>query len=121
MVYYLNSTDCLPCKVNGWFRSINAIEDSIGHSITNCLIVSSDCIDEMKMQVKSSKEHLVSFDYNNVFISNNPLPNKDITNVLLLDKEHRIIALGNPINSQSVTNLYIKRIREIDSHNQDQY
>lgn len=53
----------------------------------------------------------IILDYNKSFISDNPEYPRDINyNIVLINSENRIIAVGNPLYNEQLKNLYISLI-----------
>lgn len=116
LMYYVDSTICLTCRVDAWNQTISDIEDSVNHPLTSILISSPTSNYLTTAQLKSvTSEKPLFIDENSEFMKLNQLPQSDLLRVILLDKEHKVLAMGNPLINSSMKTLFIKRIREIDA------
>lgn len=120
IIYYANSTTCISCLKKAWESTLTDMEDSIKHRIPTCLIVSPEISSHLEIVLKGMMQSRPwVIDYHNEILRLNQIPKFDLLNTLLLDKEHKVLAIGNPIISKSSRMLFLKRIREMDNSKRD--
>ena len=119
LIYYVDSSICLTCRTSAWDNTISEIEDSVGHSVFSILISSPKSDFLTNTQIHDIKfNRILWIDDQEEFQKINHFSDKDLLHAFLLDSEHRVMVIGNPIASKSIEHLIIKRIREIDSKKQ---
>lgn len=114
IVHYVDSVGCTSCKLNllGWKDFITMLD-----SITNCKVPILFFIHfrqkrELKFVLKeSSFDYPICMDKNNDFCRVNGLSSVPILRTFLLDKNNRVVAMGDPVNNPRVKELYIELIK----------
>lgn len=113
IVHYVDSTGCVSCKLNlsKWMEYI-AFIDSVTHSSIPCLFfIHAKQKREMKISMKQEHfDYPVCLDTENEFYKLNRFPMHPMLQTFLLDKDNRIVAMGDPITNPKITELYIALI-----------
>lgn len=106
---YIDGEGCLGCKLqlqlwNDFLNDIDSISDA---NVETLFIVNSRDKRELKYLLRSEDfKEKVFLDINNEFQNLNSIPESPLVHTLLLDKNFNVIAIGNPISSESVEDLY---------------
>ncbi len=92
------------------------MEDSIKHGIPTCLIVSPEISSHLEIVLKGMMQSRPwVIDYHDEIRNYNQLLKYNLSNVILLDNNHKIVAIGNPMTSIPVRMLFLKKMREMDN------
>lgn len=114
ILHYVDTIGCVSCKLNlsGWDKLVHEL-DSIGNRNVNCLI--SFFPFNKKELLKSLKinrfKHYIYIDENDSLNLLNHFPKEDVFRTFLLDRDNRVVAIGNPVHNQRVKELYLKIIQ----------
>lgn len=121
IVSYYDSTGCTGCrmKLPFWKEFMNKVDSAKGNkSVTVLMIAAADKQTELK--------HLVRFNhFPGKMISDpedeinrlNQFPNSTELQTFLIDQDHRVIALGNPVTGSNLSKMYISLIEGEDQDN----
>lgn len=108
IVTFIDSTGCTGCqmKLPLWTEFIHSLE-ALDASFNVIMIVSSNDVDEIRGTISnSSYEYPVYFDRSNQFEIENDIPHNIPFPSFLIDKSHRIIAMGNPVLQGGISSYY---------------
>ena len=115
LLYYIDSLTCVTCRSKAWESMIIRLEDSVNHKIPNCLVVSPGISSKIEIVMNGmglSVPWLI--DYQSKILRINQMPENDMFKVMLLDRDYKVVALGNPITSKSIQKLFLKRMLELE-------
>ncbi len=111
---HVDSTGCLTCRLNLplWKTFMNAVDSLADDRVQFLYFLSPVHLNDM-----ITKLQLYDFNYpvcidlkDSLGILNN-FPKDDAFNTFLLDKDNRVIAIGNPIHNPKIKELYLKIIQ----------
>ena len=112
IVVYSDSTNCNACDIKFplWkirFRELTRENNNIGL----IFIINTEEIEDMELNADAVKAPgLRLYDTKGVFKRKNDLFHERTFHVFLLDKENKVIIVGNPIENSNLYNLYKKAI-----------
>ena len=117
ILVYVDSTECTPCYAShhGEWEGILKKSRKFAPSITLSIIIESK---DISMDVKqkfmaSDFDKTILIDKTGVFRKNNPVfPESNIMHVLLLDKNNKVVLVGNPLNNEKIKELLYSKLRE---------
>lgn len=117
LLVYVDSSECTPCYASHnqeWEYTLNECK-KYNPSITLTIIIESNIItEEVKDKfLRSIFPKSIFVDKTGIFRKKNPvLPNANNMHVLLLDKDHKVLLVGNPLNNKKIEELLYKKLRE---------
>ncbi len=125
IVSYYDSTGCTGCrmKLPFWNEFMNRV-DSVrgGNSVDLVMVAATDNLKELKHLVRlNSFSGNMEYDPDDSFNRLNGFPDLAELQTFLIDRDHRIIAMGNPVINGGVERLYISKIGNDDTDGQDIY
>lgn len=106
---YIDSTGCTGCKMklplwDEFIESIDSIQNAYAKVI---IIVNSNDEDEVAHTlIKHDYNHPVYYDKENRIYDSNQFSESKMLQTMLLDKEKKVVAIGNPIFSTKIAELY---------------
>ena len=113
IVSYTDSTGCTACKLQlkRW-KDLMSEVDSLSHVNVDFLMYfhPKDMKELRYLTRRDGFTHPVCFDEKDDFNRLNRLPSESMFQTFLLDKENRVIALGDPIQNPKVKELYFNLI-----------
>ena len=113
VVHYLDSIGCISCKLNleKWKEYI-AYMDSVTNGTVPCVFFfHAKEKREVKISLKEkSFDYPVCLDTANEFYQLNRFPMYPILQTFLLDKDNRIVAMGDPVTNPKIKELYLNLI-----------
>ena len=111
IVTYIDSTECTACdlQLEKWHLFINEIKSFVQKDISFVIYVHPDNEKSLKriLQWEDSPFPFI-IDDNNTFVELNQIPEDFMFHTYLLDKENKIIVIGNPITFPKIKDLYKK-------------
>ncbi|MBO7247963.1 MAG: hypothetical protein J6V02_06435, partial [Bacteroidaceae bacterium] len=119
IVYWIDSVDCSSCLMNSLYQLETVLEygknDSVIFDLAFVISPPKNETEYFKEVVKHKKlKTPILIDTANYIAEHNPtLAKQNMIRVFLLDKEHCIKAIGDPLNSK-VWDLYKKVIEELN-------
>ena len=111
---YVDSTGCTGCKMKLpiWKILMSSIDSIPGHNVTLLTVVQNEDKREVRNLLKGDNfRHPVVLDSTSVVNGTNLFPEEFLFNTFLLDKHHRVLAIGNPAYIPGVATLYRRIIR----------
>lgn len=117
LLVYVDSSECTPCYASHhqeWEYTLNECK-KYNPSITLTIIIESSIItDEIKeIFLRSNFPKSIFIDKTGIFRKKNPtFPNANNMHVLLLDKDNKVLLVGNPLNNKKIEELLYKKLRE---------
>lgn len=118
LLVYVDSSECTPCYASHhqeWEYTLNECK-KYNPSITLTIIIESSIItDEVKEKfLRSNFPKSIFIDKTGVFRKINPaFPNANNMHVLLLDKDNKVLLVGNPLINKKIEELLYKKLREL--------
>lgn len=111
IVTYVDSMGCVSCKLKlmEWKRLITQL-DSIKNTSVLVFLHPKDKKEMTRILKRDKFTHPVCFDEEDAFNKLNKLPADMTFQTLLLDKNNKVVAIGNPIHNPKVKELYLKII-----------
>lgn len=111
---YIDTNGCTPCNLHlyDWKIFMKEIE-IINKNIPFIFILHLDDYNEyVKLQRKNKFSYPVFYDSKGEFISKNKLPQQLSLHTFLLNKNNKVVAIGNPIINFDIRNLYKQIIKD---------
>ena len=113
VVTYVDSTGCVSCKLqlNRWKQLIAKI-DSVTHGNVPFLFYfhPKDIKELRYLTRRDNFIYPVCFDEKDEFNALNQFPDEMMFQTFLLDKDNRVLALGNPVLNPQIEKLYLKEL-----------
>ena len=114
IVSYYDSTGCTGCrmKLPFWNEFMNRVDSARGdNSVELVMVVATEKLKELKHLVKlNSFSGNMVYDPDGSFNRLNGFPDLAELQTFLIDRDHRIIAMGNPVVNGGVERLYLPKI-----------
>ena len=113
VVAYVDSAGCTGCKLQlpRWKELIAEVDSLTGGSVPFLFYFHPKDLKELKyLTRREGFVYPVCFDGKDDFNRLNRFPNEMMFQTFLLDKENKVVALGNPVLSPKVKELYLKLI-----------
>lgn len=110
IVSYIDSSGCTVCKLNlkKWNAFIDSARVVSNHSIVPYLYFHPQSSKEiMYLLRRDNFKYPVCIDNNDTFNKLNKLPSNEVFQTFLLDKDNKIVLIGNPILNPKVKELYL--------------
>jgi len=118
---YVDSIGCMSCKLKlGLWKSF--IEElSAYYNVSILFVFQTEMSEETKYILKRYNfNYPVVFNKGDAFIALNNLPADDNFRTFLLDKDNKVLAIGNPIHNPKVKELYLKIIQGEEVEQKDE-
>lgn len=115
IVTYIDSTGCTNCKMklHEWNRFIDDIKKITDAHVNFLMIINSSRLNKIKFLLKSNYfSNVVSIDTHDIFNKSNKLSIHSRYHTFLIDKNNKILAIGNPVYNSKIRRLYGKIITE---------
>ncbi len=123
IVSYYDSTGCTGCrmKLPFWNEFMNKVDSARGgNSVELVMVAATDNLKELKHLVKlNSFSGNMVYDPDDSFNRLNHFPDIAELQTLLIDRNHRVIAMGNPVVNGGIGKLYLSKIGEDSTVSQD--
>ena len=123
IVSYYDSTGCTGCrmKLPFWNEFMNKVDSVRGNnSVELVMVAATDNLKELKHLVKlNSFSGNMVYNPDDSFNRLNSFPGDAALQTFLLDRHHRVIAMGNPVINSGVKRLYLSKIGDDDLDSQD--
>ena len=113
ILVYVDSVGCTSCKLQlgKWKEFITTLDSITGGSVPVLFFFQSDDLREIKYLLKKDGfEFPVSIDLNGELNNLNQFSKNPHFQTFLLDKESRVMVIGNPVHNLKVRDLYINTI-----------
>lgn len=118
IVHYIDSVGCTSCKLNlnKWKEYISYMDSVTSNTVPCLFFIHAKRKREIKIALKEdSFAHPICFDVENKFYQQNKFPMKPELQTFLLDKDNRIVGMGNPVQNVRIKELYLNIVRGIDT------
>lgn len=113
IVSYVDSAGCLSCKLRlpMWKKLINQLDSTFSKKVSVLFFLHSERNAELLHSLKeNSFDYPICIDEEDKFNSLNHFPSDMSFQTFLLDKENKVLAMGNPILNPKIKALYLKII-----------
>lgn len=114
IVTYVDSVGCTGCKLQlpRWKELMTEVDSLTGGRVSFLFYFHPKDLKELRFLIRRDGfTHPVCFDEMDDFNRMNHFPSESMFQTFLLDKENRVIALGNPIQNPKVKELYLDLIK----------
>ena len=111
---YVDSIGCIGCKLklNRWDIWVHELDSIFAESVKVIFLCHPMIRNELDMYIAHDNFSCpINFDIRNEFFNNNKVLSTSAFQTFLLDKNNRVLAVGNPIHNPKVKELYLKIIR----------
>ena len=116
IITYVDSIGCVSCKLQllEWKNFIALVDSTTNKSIPFIFIFQPKDNDNLHYILKRDDFHLpVCIDTKDQFYALNHFPKEDMFHTFLLDKDNKVVVIGNPIHNLKVRDLYLQKIAGI--------
>lgn len=113
IVRYIDSIDCTSCKLqlDKWKEFIAYTDSATNHSVPCLLFIHPKSKREVKIALKNERfNYPICFDTDNEFYKLNKFSFDPLVQTFLLDKDNKIIGIGDPAQKAKVKELYLNLI-----------
>ena len=113
IVTYIDSAECFSCKLNlrDWMGMKQQV-DSVDKKVAFLFFLQTRRTEDLDYKMKWDAFKLpIVFDVQNLFCQLNHFPEDEKFRTFLLDKDNKVLAIGNPIHNPKVKELYLKIIQ----------
>lgn len=114
IISYVDSAGCMNCKLglDKWLNFKGTLDSIAPTPIPLYFYMYPKSIIDLKLSLKEYRFNMpICIDINNDFNNLNHLPTEFAFQTFLLDKNNKVIAMGNPIHNSKIRNLYLDIIR----------
>ena len=114
---YVDSVGCLSCKLQleGWNELIGELESSVSEKVPVVLYFNTPRYREVMALTRSSRYiQPICIDIPDSLNLLNHFPSQMSFQTFLLDKDNKVIAIGNPVNNQKIKDLFLRLIMGSD-------
>lgn len=111
MLMFVDSMGCLSCrlKLTEWERFNDYVDSIVGNHIPLIIIVQPSSINDLRHALRiNGYERPIIVDINGKFNATNKIPSDMDYQTFLLDKDNKVVALGNPVNNRKIKDLYLR-------------
>lgn len=111
---HVDSTGCVSCRLmlNHWKKWMNEVDSLTDGKVQFLYFFSPKHVSEIKHNLKVNDfDYPVCIDLKDSLGILNNFPKDDAFNTFLLDKDNKVIAIGNPIHNPKIKELYMKIIQ----------
>lgn len=113
IVHYLDSAGCTTCKLNldRWRSFIDCMDSVTQNSVPVLFFIHAKQKREVKIALKENHfDYPVCMDMENELYKLNKFPTHPLLQTFLLDGENKVVAMGNPLKSPHVKELFVNLI-----------
>ena len=116
IVTYIDSIGCTSCKLqlHRWKELVKEVDSLTNGNVPFLFYFHPKDMKELRYFIRRDVfTYPVSFDEKDDFNRLNHFPSEMMFQTFLLDKENRVVALGNPVQNPKVKELYLNLIKRI--------
>ncbi len=117
IVIYVDSMGCMSCKLqlHRWKEFITQVDSVSGNTIPFLFFFQSKDNEDLRRILKRDNFSIpVCIDTEDRFNKLNNFPSDMMFQTFLLDKDNKVVVIGNPIHNLAVRDLYLKEIAGIE-------
>ena len=110
IISYVDSIGCMSCKLQlpKWKEFIATTDSLTKHSVSYLFYFHPNDLKELRYILKRDRfDYPVCIDLDNEFNRLNQFPSDMTFQTFLLDKQNKVVAIGNPIHNAKVKDLYL--------------
>lgn len=110
---YVDSLDCLNCKLqlSKWKKLIPVLDSVTNQNMSYLFILDMRNISRMEEILRENRfEYPVVIDTRGNLNRLNRFPTDTRFQTFLLDKENRVLIIGNPVYKEAIRDIYIKQV-----------
>lgn len=118
VLIYVDSIGCTSCKLqlHKWKEFITYVDSVTNKQVPFLFFFQSKDNKELRYMLKVDKfDRPICVDSNNKLNLLNNFPTDIMFQTFLLDKENKVVTLGNPIYNLSIKNLYLKQLTGVEN------
>lgn len=118
VLIYVDSIGCTSCKLqlSQWKKMINYTDSITRKKLPYLFFFHSKDYKETHYLLKRDNFDLpVCIDKQDILNKTNRFPNNIMFQTFLLDKNNKVVVIGNPIHNLAVKDLYIKRVTRVNT------
>lgn len=111
IVLYMDSIGCLGCKLklHRWKQLMADFDSTCQTSISYLFFLDTKRLEKIEETLEENRfDHPVCIDVNSEFQRLNHVPEDDRFHAFLLNKENRVVAVGNPVTNEEIKVFYKK-------------
>lgn len=115
ILVYVDSIGCTSCKLqlHKWKELMNKIYSTVTNNISFIFVFHPKDLKEIEYLLKRDQFDIpIYMDWDDRFNKLNQFPSDITFQTFLLNRENKVIILGNPIHNLAVKDLYLKEISE---------
>lgn len=114
ILIYVDSIQCMPCRLHffDWKLLIDEVKRDYPNTSFLIYINSSNAKEIDVLQKENRFYYPVFYDIKNEIDKMNNLPKKEQFQTFLLDKNNKVVLIGNPVRNPQMWNLYKKSMKE---------
>lgn len=116
IVMYVDSIGCVSCKLQlkEWAKFMSFVDSATSQSIPFLFFFQPKNNDELRSILKyNNYSYPICVDTENHFYKLNHFPSEMMFQTFLLDKDNKVVVIGNPIHNLKVRDLYLQKIAGI--------
>lgn len=113
IITYVDSIGCISCKLklHDWTGIIHELDSITNSSVPVFFFLHPNSVKSMHNILKQHNfDYPVCIDEKDSFNILNQFPSEMMFQTFLLDKDNRVIAIGNPVNNSKIKDLYLSII-----------
>ena len=113
IVSYIDTDGCTPCHLRlPYWKELNYRLDTLSDIYaTTLLVIRPDTLDKViDFLSRADYDYPIIVDTAGIWTNRNDLPEEKSLHCFLIDKEGKIIALGNPVENESIKRVYMNII-----------
>lgn len=116
LLTYLDSTVCNSCRIQAWKEYVSETAVLANCRLGCIMVLSPECVLSNSTEFSHDLSQInYIVDDENLLLEKNDIPNDDRLRVFLLNREHRIVCIGNPIINTNVRELFLSYISDFRS------
>ena len=118
IINYIDTTGCTSCKLQlpKWKEFIRLVDSVTNKTVPILFFFQPKDNDELRYYLqRDSFSFPVCIDTQHRFNSLNHFPSEMMFQTFLLDKDNKVVVIGNPIHNLAVRDLYLKEIAGIEN------
>jgi len=116
IVAYVDSTVCMSCRFGGWQRLVNEMSMYSDNHINSLLIMSAGASKNLENDININNYNLpYVIDKGDSLLKKNDFPESDIFRTFLLDKDGKVVVMGNPLLNDKIYEMFKKHVEKCSS------
>lgn len=113
ILMYVDSMGCISCKLqmDRWKELITEFDSITGRSVPFIFFFQPKDVDELNYLLRRDRfDYPVCIDVDNQIDKLNDFPNRPAYQTFLLDKDNKVVVIGNPVHNLAIKELFLKKI-----------